>query len=255
MTLEPLGNSHFHHQVTSIPEFYHYALQIHHVVKLQPRTILEIGVGMRTVSDWLCRRGYYVKTFDRDPGLKPDYLGDLRQPLPIQEHFDVALASEVFEHLKFHWLDTVLENIRRVLKPGGHLVVSLPYTTLRFWPKRDRHGVPIPLYGGIWGGRIMTGIPYYWLQILMTGVRAGVRLLAKLFQWRRYTFRQCFALVSPHPNPPEDRFDQHHWDLGFLPTTRKAVRAVFTRHFSLIEEAADIYANCVFFILRNDRAD
>jgi SAM-dependent methyltransferase len=38
--------------------------------------------------------------------------------------FDVVLANQVFEHLKNIWLP--LSEAYRVLKPGGHLVVSVP---------------------------------------------------------------------------------------------------------------------------------
>jgi SAM-dependent methyltransferase len=209
---------------------------------------------MRTVSDWLVRRGYYVKTLDSDPALKPDYLGDIRRELPIGERFDLVLACEVFEHLKFRWLDTILENVRKVLEAGGYLVVSLPYTTLRFWPRCKPGTAGVALHGGRWGGRIMTGIPYYYAQIAMTAVRAAWRLAMKPLRWRARTLAQCLELVSPHPDPPEDRCQEHHWDLGFLPTTRRAVRTVFARHFTLVEETVDLYTNCVFFVARNDGA-
>ena len=39
-------------------------------------------------------------------------------------HFDVVVANQVFEHLKNVWLP--MSEIARVLKPGGHLVFSVP---------------------------------------------------------------------------------------------------------------------------------
>ena len=41
------------------------------------------------------------------------------------EHFDSVLSSEVFEHV-FN-LEEVLQEINRVLKPGGHLLITLPF--------------------------------------------------------------------------------------------------------------------------------
>jgi len=49
------------------------------------------------------------------------------------EYFDSVLSSEVFEHV-FN-LDEVLQEIGRVLKPGGHLMITLPFV----W---EEHEVP-----------------------------------------------------------------------------------------------------------------
>ena len=48
-------------------------------------------------------------------------------------HFDSAFSSEVFEHV-FN-LDEVLRELQRVLKPGGHLLITVPFV----W---DEHEVP-----------------------------------------------------------------------------------------------------------------
>ena len=48
-------------------------------------------------------------------------------------HFDSAFSSEIFEHV-FN-LDEVLREIQRVLNPGGHLLVTVPFV----W---DEHEVP-----------------------------------------------------------------------------------------------------------------
>lgn len=51
---------------------------------------------------------------------------DLTQPLPFDdESFDLVWCSEVLEHLFSP--RGVLEQIRRVLRPGGQLLVTVPY--------------------------------------------------------------------------------------------------------------------------------
>ncbi len=50
--------------------------------------------------------------------------------LPFADHtFDVVICSEVLEHIPDY--ESVLEEIRRVLKPGGRISVSVP----RFFPE------------------------------------------------------------------------------------------------------------------------
>ena len=51
--------------------------------------------------------------------------------LPFEDHFfDLVICCEVLEHVTEH--ESVAREIIRVLKPGHHLVVSVP----RFWPER-----------------------------------------------------------------------------------------------------------------------
>lgn len=47
-----------------------------------------------------------------------------QQPPEWIEHFDLALLRDVIEHLDD--AETALRNIRRLLKPGGHLYVTFP---------------------------------------------------------------------------------------------------------------------------------
>jgi SAM-dependent methyltransferase len=64
----------------------------------------------------------------RQPGFR---LWATRCRLPFADHcFDVVICSEVLEHIGPY--REVLAEIRRVLKPGGALVASVP----RYWPER-----------------------------------------------------------------------------------------------------------------------
>jgi SAM-dependent methyltransferase len=42
------------------------------------------------------------------------------------QHFDVVFASNLFEHLDRDTLDRTLEEVRRVLRPGGRLILMQP---------------------------------------------------------------------------------------------------------------------------------
>ncbi len=55
-------------------------------------------------------------------GIKPFNL-DLNKPLPFKnDFFDIIQANQIIEHL--HDTDTFSEEIYRILKPGGYLVIS-----------------------------------------------------------------------------------------------------------------------------------
>src|SRR4029079_4712194 len=85
-----------------------------------------LGIGM---SDWsgyanLLRRKFnYENTFyDHSPQL------DIMNP--IQKYigkYDFAISSDVFEHI-LPPLQQGFDNLFRLLKPGGRLIFSVPYT-------------------------------------------------------------------------------------------------------------------------------
>jgi len=60
------------------------------------------------------------------PEIAPVVTGNVEEELPFDEaEFDLVIISEVLEHLRNDV--AALENIARVLKPAGKLIVSLPY--------------------------------------------------------------------------------------------------------------------------------
>jgi ubiquinone/menaquinone biosynthesis C-methylase UbiE len=115
------------------------------VAHRQPARILEIG----------CGRGFYVnalaefKTVKRIDGIEiePAYLAQAQQTvtnkkvhlieanayaLPYPDRsFDMVLLTEVLEHLTDE--KQALREIKRVLKPGGWLVVTVPSSGFSFW--------------------------------------------------------------------------------------------------------------------------
>src|SRR3990167_9093807 len=96
-----------------------YWYQIHEVLFYDPQTVLEIGIGNRTVSDYLKKAGVKVTTCDFDKSLKPDVLADILN-LPFKKNsFDVVLCAEVLEHLPFKKFHRALEEIRRVCKKSA----------------------------------------------------------------------------------------------------------------------------------------
>lgn len=55
-----------------------------------------------------------------------DVIYDINEPLPLQnEQFDTVILSDVLEHIKKP--ATVMNEIARVLKPGGRLIMNVPF--------------------------------------------------------------------------------------------------------------------------------
>lgn len=105
-----------------------YWYQIHEVLEQNPQSILEIGVGNKTVSDYLRKVGIKVTTCDFDKDLKPDVVGSVLN-LPFNDNsFDLILCAEVLEHLPFSEFSSALKEIKRVTR--SKVIISLPHMSL-----------------------------------------------------------------------------------------------------------------------------
>ncbi len=106
------------------------------LAKNQEAKILEMGSAPFYTALTLKKMGYDLICTD----INPDRFGSLlekinleviqcdfeKEKLPFADNsFDVILLSEVFEHLRIDLIFTTSE-IRRVLKPGGKLILSSP---------------------------------------------------------------------------------------------------------------------------------
>src|SRR4051812_42493359 len=81
--------------------YYSYVEQIWETLKLNPKTIVEIGVGNGFLSGILRTHDVELTTVDFDPELKPDIVAGVESiPLP-DNSMDVCLCFEVLEHLPF----------------------------------------------------------------------------------------------------------------------------------------------------------
>lgn len=241
MSIKPLKESVFNYKEYAVYRFIHYFQQIHHVFILRPKKVLEIGPGDHCVTDFLIRKGINVKTFDNDENLFPDYFGDVRETLRVDDKFDVVLASKILEHLDISWLDKILENIKEVMTSRGYLIVSLPYSTIRLWPEKCKWSNFFS-----YNGRLFTYIPFYYVQPILTLLRSLKRIFL-----RQGNLKQALEYYVI-PKYPDDRLDVHRWDLGCYPTTRRRVRKIFSRHFKIVQEKIYINTNCVFYILKKE---
>lgn len=99
--------------------------QIDEILKLEPESVLEIGVADKVVADYLKKQGVAVKTLDINRELKPDFTANvLKMPL-LDNSFFVILCAEVLEHLSFSNFEKALLEIKRVSKK--FVVLTLPH--------------------------------------------------------------------------------------------------------------------------------
>ena len=117
---------HYFKNYDDLSRFISYFYQIDLTRKLNPKTILEIGVGNKTVSNYLKQHEYDVTTCDFDKKLEPDYVADIRK-LPFEDNsFDVAVACEILEHLPWNDVDKALKELCRITKK--YVIISVPYS-------------------------------------------------------------------------------------------------------------------------------
>lgn len=100
-------------------------------------SVLNIGVGRGGLENILLKKGVLVSCLDPDETtinkLRKQYeLGEraqvgFSQAIPyLDGQFDAVVMSEVLEHLSDKILRSTLIEVRRVLKPGGRLIGTVP---------------------------------------------------------------------------------------------------------------------------------
>ncbi len=99
---------------------------------------LDIGCRDGYWAEKLKTKGYDVSAIDLEPQYESALTHDVEKGLPFGERsFDVVWCTEVIEHL--YQPGSLLEEIRRVLRPGGIAVLTTPnsgwwfYKIVKLW--------------------------------------------------------------------------------------------------------------------------
>jgi SAM-dependent methyltransferase len=105
--------------------FISYFYQVDLARKLKPKNVLEIGIGNKTVSNYLKHHGIKVDSCDYDKNLHPNYVGDIRN-IPLEDNsYDLIMACQVLEHIPWKDLSKALNELKRVSRK--YVIISLPY--------------------------------------------------------------------------------------------------------------------------------
>ena len=149
---------------------------------LYGQQVLDLGCGTGRHTIWLAEQGAQVTGLDFSEGMlaqarrKPGAAGvrfvrhDLHQPLPREnEEFDLVVSSLVLEHLAD--LKQFFGEARRVLRPGGHAVVSAMHPAMFLRGSQARFTDPAS------GELVQPGSLAHSLSaFVMAAVRAGFQL-------------------------------------------------------------------------------
>lgn len=94
------------------------------------RLVLHVGCGPRDHEHLhLSFRGpeWHELRFDVDPGVKPDIVGTIVDMAGVpDEAVDAVWSSHNLEHVFAHEAVQALGEFYRVLRPGGHALITLP---------------------------------------------------------------------------------------------------------------------------------
>ncbi len=104
--------------------FCSYWHQIQEIILVNPKNMLEIGVGNNFISSYFKERKLYVTTLDIDKRLNPDIVGSVLEMPFSKKSFDAVACYEVLEHLPFEDFIKALSEISRVSQ--RYVFISLP---------------------------------------------------------------------------------------------------------------------------------
>lgn len=106
--------------------------------------VLDVGAGIGQYRDLFAHCEYQAHDFGQEPATEGkytrlDYQSDITAiPVP-NEAFDVVLCTEVLEHVPEPIV--ALKELSRIVRPGGHLLISAPLGS-------HLHQEPYHFYGG-----------------------------------------------------------------------------------------------------------
>lgn len=88
--------------------------------------VLDLGAGSAKYKPDIMRTADSYTAFDGQAGTHINHVGDVDNLSCFEENmFDTVICTEVLEHVQKPW--KVIEEIQRVLAPGGYCVLTTPF--------------------------------------------------------------------------------------------------------------------------------
>jgi SAM-dependent methyltransferase len=106
--------------------------------------VLDAGGGTAQSSYLpLLRVNGQVESVNIDPARQPTYVADLNQPLPLEDgRYDTVISLNTLEHVRRDVF--ALSELARVLKPGGRMLLFVPFLYRIHGSPSDYHRHPAP---------------------------------------------------------------------------------------------------------------
>lgn len=184
------------------------------VAERRPSRVLDLGCGQGVLLDALARTLPDTLLVGIDAVAPPDHAswiavtGDISGRLPFGDaSFDVVVAGEVIEHVPHP--DLMLSEVRRILAPGGRLVLSTP--NIVGWANRVL--VPLGIQPLFTETSSEVHLGRRW-RVLGQGNQVqghlkvfSHRALAEILERTGYTVLRTLGMPAEFP-PPVDRVDR-----------------------------------------------
>ena len=97
---------------------------IHALPYLSGKTA-DLGAGAAKYKPLILPHASGYVAFDIAPGPAIDVTGDIERTPFKDDEFDTIISTQVLEHVRRPWL--VVEEMRRILKPGGIAFITAPF--------------------------------------------------------------------------------------------------------------------------------
>lgn len=125
--ISQVGKSHYKFEQYAFEgRFVSYYWQLKEVLALDPKSILEVGVGDKVFGGFIKNNTPVLYTsVDVAEDLHPDVVGSVLALPFADKSFDVVCAFEVLEHLPFDQFDKAVSELCRVARTN--VVISLPH--------------------------------------------------------------------------------------------------------------------------------
>jgi len=124
--------------------------------RLEGKTVLDYGCGDGKFTNTLVKANA-LKVFGID--ISQNAIGFARKLVPMADfmvsnggrleysdnYFDVIFSLDVIEHIPDNDRESVLVELKRALKPGGKLILTIPSKNKNLDPKHFRHFTPVEI--------------------------------------------------------------------------------------------------------------